>query len=217
MPNNTLSVHDCLAFGWRTFKSRPWFFVGTFLLYAVAQIALSIVQKAMPGILSFLLSLIVSTLLYIGLITIYLKAHADPMSPRFSDFWRPAPFWNYLGASILLGIIVVVGLILVVVPGIIAALAFALTGYLVVDKGMNPIAALKESAKLTKGNRWKLFLLGLAVLGLSLLGMIPLFLGLLVVGPVSMLAGIHAYRALEHPVMAAAPMPVAEPVSAPAA
>lgn len=193
----TLSVKDCLSFGWRTFKTRPWFFVGTFLIYALVQILLSMVQKDMPGIVSFLLSLIVSTLLYIGLITIYLKAHTSVTAPRFSDFWRPAPFWRYLGSSLLLAIIVIVGLILLIVPGIYAALAFAFIGYLVVDKGLNPIAALKESARLTKGNRFKLFLLGLAVLGLSILGMIPLFLGLLVVGPVSMLAGVHAYRTLE--------------------
>ncbi len=211
---NTLSVKSCLSFGWNTFKSRPWFFVGTFVIYALAQILLSSVQKSMPGIVSFLLSLIVSTLLYIGLITIYLKAHTSAMAPQYKDFWRPAPFWRYLGASVLLGLIVVVGVILLVVPGIYAALAFAFTGYLVVDKGMNPIAALKESARLTKGNRWKLLLLGLAILGLTILGMIPLFLGLLVIGPVSMLAGIHAYRTLEQAQGAA---PVAPAIASPEA
>ncbi len=206
--NSTLSVKECLSFGWRTFKARPWFFVGTFVIYMVIQIALSSVQKSLPGFVSFLLSLIVSSLLYIGLISIYLKAHADVMAPQFSDFWKPAPFWRYLGASILLAIIVLVGLVLLIVPGIILALALSFTGYLVVEKGLNPIAALKESMRLTKGNRWKLFLLGLAIFVLTVIGMIPLFLGLLVIGPVSMLAGVHAYRSLERPV-APAPVPAA--------
>ena len=210
---STLSVKECLSFGWRTFKARPWFFVGTFLIYAVIQGIMSSIQQNMPGLVSFLLSLIVSTLLYIGLITIYLKAHADAKAPQYADFWHPGTFWKYLGASLLLAVIVIVGLILLIVPGIIAALALSFTGYLVVDKGMNPIAALKESARLTKGNRWKLFLLGLAIFGLSILGMIPLFLGLLIVGPVSMLAGVHAYRMLEHPA-SVAPVAVETPVAA---
>lgn len=194
---NTLSVKESLAFGWNTFKARPWFFVGTFALYAVIQIMLSVVQNYLPGFVSFLLSMIASTLLYIGLITIYLKAHADPKSPEFSDFWRPELFWRYLAASIILAVIVMVGFILLIVPGIFLALAFAFTGYLVVDKGMNPVAALKESARITKGNRWKLLLLGVVLIVLTFLGALPFFLGLLVIGPISMLAGIHAYRVLE--------------------
>lgn len=207
MTSNTLSVKESLLFGWRTFKTRPWFFVGTFLLYAVVQIILSSIQSAMqhpapygeaPDLPSFLLSLIVSTLLYTGLITIYLKAHDNPASPTYADYWRPQPFLRYLGASLLLGVIIIIGCFLLIVPGVIAAVAFSFTGYLVIDRGLNPIAALKESARITKGNRWKLFLLGLAILGLSILAVIPFLLGLLVMGPVSMLAGVHAYRTLEH-------------------
>ena len=211
---NTLSIKECLLFGWNTFKQRPWFFVGTFALYAVLQIVLSMLQKVLPGFVSFLLSMIVSTLLYIGLITIYLKAHADPKSPQYADFWRPSLFWRYLGASLLLAVIVIVGLVLLIVPGVILALMLAFTGYLVVDKGMDPIAAMKESARLTKGNRVKLLLLGITLLVLSILGAIPLFLGLLVVGPISMLAGVHAYRTLEKTAAVHSSTP-ATPASAP--
>ena len=208
---NTLSVKECLSFGWKTFKARPWFFVGTFAFYAAIQIVLSYLQKILPGFVSFLLSMISSTLLYIGLITIYLKAYADPKSPQFSDFWRPELFWRYLAASLLLAVIVIVGLILLIVPGVFLALAFAFTGYLVVDKGMNPVAALKESARITKGSRLKLLLLGVILVILTILGALPLFLGLLVIGPVSMLAGIHAYRVLEKAAGTEAPVVEATP------
>lgn len=202
---NTFLVKDCLLFGWKTFTKRPWFFVGTFAFYALIQVFLSVVQEQLPGIVSFLLSMIASTLLYIGLITIYLKAYVDPASPRFSDFWRPALFWKYLAASILLAVIVLGGLVLLIIPGIFFALALAFTGYLVVDKGMGPVAALKESAHLTKGYRWKLLQLGIVLVILTILGALPLFLGLLVIGPVSMLAGVYAYETLKK-----APAPIVE-------
>lgn len=197
MTTYKLPVRECIKFGWNKFKERPWFFVGTFIIYMLVQILLSMVQKGMPGLLSFVISTVVSTFLYLGLISIYLKAHDDVQAPRYADYWHPASFWKYLGASILLGIIVIIGTILLIVPGVIAAIAFSFTGYLIVDKQLNPIAALKESARLTKGNRYKFFLLALAFFGLAILGAIPLFLGLLVVAPVSMLAGVHAYRLLE--------------------
>lgn len=204
------TIKECLSFGWTTFKKRPGFFVGTFLVYALVQIALSIVQNEVPGIVSFLLSMIASTLLYIGLITVYLKAYVDPMAPTLQELWRPGPFWRYLFGSLLIAGIVIGGLILLIIPGVFFAVAFAFTGYLIIDKDMQPVRALKESARLTKGHRWKLFQLGLVLILISLIGALPLFLGLLVAGPVSMLAGIHAYRLLEK--AAGEVKPVSEPV-----
>lgn len=202
-------------FGWETFKKRPWFFVGTFGVYAAIQILISLIQKVSPDFVSFLLSLIVSTLLYIGLITIYLKAEADVHAPQFSDFWRPALFWRYLAGSILVAVIVLVGLVLLIVPGIFFMLALAFTGFLIVDKRMNPVAALKESARLTKGNRLKLLLLSVILLVITIIGAIPLFLGLLVAGPVAMLATAHAYRTLEKNAGTAPVAVVAEESSTP--
>lgn len=207
--NNTLSIKECLGKGWALFKSRPWFFIGTFVLYAVVQIVLSSLQEGMPGFLSFIVSVVVSTFLGIGLINVYLKAYENPASARFSDFWLPKPFWNYLGTSILLLIIVVVGLVLLIVPGVIAALALSFACYLVVDRGLAPVAALKESARITKGNRWKLLLLGIVLALLSIVGFIALVVGILVVAPISLLAAIHAYRTLSHVVAEVVPAPTA--------
>jgi uncharacterized membrane protein len=87
-----------------------------------------------------------------------------------------------------------------------------MAGFLVIEKNMKPIEALKESARMTKGSRWKLFLLGLALTGLTILGMIPLMLGLFIAAPLSMLALVHAYRTLSGGAM----MPVVEKVETPA-
>ncbi len=196
MEKTTLIVTDCIKFGWNAFKQRPWFFVGTVLIYAIIQFAVGMIQETMPGILSFVISIIVSTFLYTGLVGVYLKAHDNVSAPTLKDLWNPKPFLNYLILSVLLMVIILIGLVLLIIPGIIAALMFSFSGFLVVDKGMNPIAALKESYRLVKGHLGKLALLGLAIFGLAVLGIIPLLLGLLVVAPVAMFATIHAYRTL---------------------
>jgi uncharacterized membrane protein len=195
---STLSVKECFSFGWNTFKKRPWFFVGVIVLLFVIQSVIGALQNALPGFLGFLLSLITSTLLYAGMLNLFLKAHEDVASAHYQDLWHPKPFLNYLGLSILLMLIVGVGLILLIIPGIILALMFFAAGYLVIDRHLTPINALKESARITKGNLWKLFFFFLASAGLSILGMLPLFLGLLVVAPVIALASVHAYRTLAH-------------------
>jgi len=193
-----LSVKECLSFGWTTFKKRAWFFVGVAVLLFVIQSVISAIQNAVPDVLGFVVSLVGSTLLYAGIMNFFLKAHEDVTSVHYKDLWHPKPFLNYLGLSILLMIIVGIGLVLLIIPGVILSLMFFAAGYLVVDRGMTPIKALKESMRITKGNLLKLLLFGFTVLVLSIIGMLPLFLGLLVVVPVAGLAGVHAYRTLAH-------------------
>lgn len=191
-----LTVKECLSYGWRTFLARPWFFAGTVLLIMVIQGLSSALQKGSPGLVAFIISIIVSTLLYSGLINLYVKAHDDVRGARFSDLWNPKPFWRYLAVSVLVSAIVFVGFILLIVPGIIAGLAVSLSGYLVVDKSRMPIKALKESLALTRGKRWKLLLIDLSFAGIIILGFIPLLLGTFIAVPVVMLAAAHAYRIL---------------------
>ena len=76
-------------------------------------------------------------------------------------------FNNYLRTiltSIIMGIIVVIGFCLLIVPGIIALLALSLVMYLLADDRFNDLSAMeiiKKSAELTKGHKMELFLLGL--------------------------------------------------------
>lgn len=196
MPAIKLSVGECLKKGWETFKSRPWFFVGVTLIMVLVQVFGGWAQEAFRGPIGFIISLIVSTLLYAGILNLFLIAHDDASKASYKDLWNPKPFVNYLLVSLLLVVVISVGILLLVVPGIFAMLVFFFAGYVVIDKGMGPIKALKESARLTKGNRFNILLLFLAMLGLTILGMIPFFLGLFVVAPVVAVASVHAYRTL---------------------
>jgi len=74
---------------------------------------------------------------------------------------------NYIIASILYGLMVIVGLIFLIVPGIYLAIKHQFYTYLIVDKGMGPIEAIKESGRITKGALWNL--LGFVII-VTLLG-----------------------------------------------
>lgn len=66
-------------------------------------------------------------------------------------------------AAILVGLVVAVGYLLCVVPGVIFSLWFALTAPAIVLEGIGPIAGMKRSKDLAKGNLGKIFLVLLVV------------------------------------------------------
>lgn len=209
---NKLSVSECISFGWQTFKKRPWFLIGALVGMSVATMILSSIPDAIDpqgaSSLAFGLSLVFALLsiaIEILLVRLTLKSHDSIETVSYRDALPAKPFWKYIGSQIVVGIAVLIGLVLLIVPGIIAALAFFMTQYLVVERKLWPIEAMKESARITKGNRWNLLLLMLACLGINIVGLLALVVGLLVTIPVSMLALAHAYRTLEHKANEVAP------------
>jgi len=198
---NTFSTGAALRFGWETFKKRSWFLVGATLLALVLMWVTGAVQDGHKGydalgLLAFLASLGLSTLVDMGLTSFTLRAHDDITKVSLHDLWHPRSFWSFLAAAILVGLAVVFGLILFIIPGVILMLMFAFVKFLVIDRDLGPIEAMKESAHITHGHRFELLLLFLAIIGLNVFGAILLIVGLLVTIPVSMLSLAYTYRTL---------------------
>lgn len=206
---NTFSTGEAIRFGWRTFKSRPWLYIGASIVVALASwlgglIAGMFVAEGVGALLAFAINITVGMLIGMGEAAFFLKAHAEPAGVQIADLWHPRPFWKYVGVSVLTTLAIGLGLILLVVPGIIVALMVMFSCYLVIDRQLGPIEAMKESRRITKGHLMELFLLALALIGINILGFIALFVGLLVSIPVSMLAFVYAYRSLSRMTPAAA-------------
>ncbi|HZS01083.1 MAG TPA: DUF975 family protein [Chloroflexota bacterium] len=197
----SFSMGEALSFGWEVTKAHFLFLVGVVVLagligglpQAFAEQTRSAALSCVLGIASFVLNTIVG----MGLTNIALKL-ADRQAPELADLFAPAPlFLNYLLAEILYSLMVGIGLVFFIVPGIILGVIFAFYGYVIVDRGAGPIEALGRSAELTKGVRMDLFLFGLLIIGINILGALALGIGLLVSVPVSMVAGAHVYRRLD--------------------
>jgi len=209
----TFSIGECIRFGWETFKKRPGILIGAIVLTTLIPSIPGILvpsPEVMPGVpppppttallvatlVATLTSLVLGIFAAIGMTTLALRAHDDIASVKIGDLWNPQPFWRYLGAQFLVAIIIFVGLLLLVVPGIIAALGLLFVTFVVIDRGAGPINALKESWRITNGNKWQLFLFGLVLIGLNLLGLLALVIGILVTAPITWIAATHAYRTL---------------------
>lgn len=215
-----LSIKECVRFGWETFKKRPGIFIIAILVVIAVQFVVGILQGALEStdaglasLLSFAISMIVGALVSMGLYAFTLKAHDNVAEASVRDLWHPKPFVPFLATYILLSIVLTIGFILLIVPGIILGIIFGFALYLVIDRNAGIIESFKESARITKGNRWNLFLLGLVFIGINIVGALALLVGLLVSIPVTMLAMTHAYRKLASEASAPAVVVDVEPVA----
>ena len=105
-------------------------------------------------------------------------------------------YWNAVLASLLVTVIVVIGFILIIVPGFIFLCKLAFTPYLVVDRKMEVIEAVKASWKMTNGHGWKVFLIGLLGILIGIAGLICLGVGIIIAGMWIMLALASLYHAV---------------------
>lgn len=215
MTGQFFSVKEALAVGWQTTKKHFWFFVILLLTVGLINAAPSLLDQFFPGagpalmISSKFVLWVLSTVAGMGLIRISLKlsrSEAAEFADLFSCF---SLIFKYFLASLLYGLIVLGGLILLVVPGLIWAVTFQYYSYFVIDQELGPGEALRKSAAITQGARWDLFKLDFIIMLLYVIGTIPLMLGLFVTIPVSMLALAHVYRELlaRHETMQLPPQP----------
>ncbi len=214
----TLSIKETLRFGWKTFKSRPWFFAGTTLAiivaYEVVRAVINLVGGAVTEsnpVIGFIVIVAASVAFYslysMCVMWFNLVAHDHPQTVSFKDLWHPQPFVSYLVVYLLVTAAVLGGLILLIIPGIIASIMFLFSQYIILEKDLKPVDAMKESMRITKGRRWKLLGLLVVYTLLNIAGAIALLVGLLVTIPVTMLGLAHAYRTLSDTAEKAEPTP----------
>jgi uncharacterized membrane protein len=200
------SSKDCIRFGWEAFKSRPGFYIGASFLILLAYLVSGAIsggldyavtgnfeEQSLPGTL---VNLVIGTLISMGATAFYLNAHDHPETAGYSSLWHPSPFWSYFIANLLVGLLVAVGFILLIVPGIIAMMMFMFSSFAVIDREKGPIESMAVSKLITKGHRWKLLGFTLLLVLINIAGLLALVIGLLVTIPVSTLAFAHAYRVL---------------------
>ena len=74
-------------------------------------------------------------------------------------------FLPILVVTLLVGIFVGAGMILLVIPGIIVALMLSMCNYLLADGRTDMWQIIKDSASMMKGHKWEYFVFGLSFIG----------------------------------------------------
>ena len=103
-----------------------------------------------------------------------------------------------LGATILFGLMMFCGLLLLIVPGVYIALRYGQYMVAIVDRDMGIMESLSYSSSLTTNNRLNLLLLYLLAMAIVIAGMLACGVGLIFAGPVVWLMYLVAYRWMQY-------------------
>jgi len=157
------------------------------ILVAVAQIPMGLfnigeVVGLSPALVLFQMFAMAYGLFILGPINygvdyIFLKAMR---SEKFDIKEVFAAFQNYLNvilANLLTTAIILAGIFLLIIPGIIFACKLAFVPYLVMDKKLDPVEAVKTSWAMTRGHAWTIFFMGFVSIFIIIGGLILLFIG----------------------------------------
>ncbi len=130
MGMNTFSIGESFTFAWQTFMKRAWFFVGATVVLIIVNILVSEFTKLFDTgpltIVAGIVNIVAGALIGIGATAFFLKAHDHAESVVIKDLWHPEHIWNYLGTSIISGLIAMI----LFVPFIVLLFARAGTAFL---------------------------------------------------------------------------------------
>ncbi|MEN4447611.1 hypothetical protein [Mycobacterium sp. SM3041] len=146
-------------------------------------------------VLGYLVLLVVAAAIssaqYVGLLGI-----ADGQPTTIGSFFKP----RYIGPMILLtlivGVLVAIGYVLCVIPGLIVALFAIFAHAVLVDRGLSPIDSLKASIEIVKANVGQVILVWLVAGLIGIAGALACGVGVLVSAPLASLMLVYTYRRL---------------------
>lgn len=196
------SKKEAISLGFELAKKNIIFFIGIFVIVVVismvsgaVQVAAALDKQPFAYIILNVVMFIVNSIIAMGLIKVTLEL-IDKKKPKFSDLFYVKPLVNFILGSLIRGVITFIGFILFIIPGIIFSIRLQYVTYLIVDKNLSPVEAVKKSWNMTKGNTWNLFFLGILLFLVNILGVILLLVGLFITVPLTMLATAFVYRKL---------------------
>ena len=142
---------------------------------------LILIGATLIPILGTPLSFILSGPLMIGAAYVALKIYKnDGAETNDLFFGFNHLFGNSIIAYLLMNVLIIVRLLLLIVPGIIAVLAYSQTFFILAENpSMDPYEAILKSKKMMQGFKWKYFQIGLILFGLGLLCLLTCGIGFL--------------------------------------
>ncbi len=187
----TPTANSAYHFGWRTMKK---YFLDLFLIVLIVGVVLIPVgminsldgHNTPGGVLLRIFAVAYWFILFapidFGASWIFLKATRGEkfeVKDMFAVFEGESSFLNVVLANLLQSAIIGIGLALFLVPGIIFACRLAFVRYLVVDRGMDAVTAVKESWRLTQGHGGEIFVMGLLCFPILVVGLVCLGVGVI--------------------------------------
>lgn len=181
--------------------------VGVSFIYLVITVALN----AIP-MLGWIAGILIAGPLFLG-VTIFFLALARGENVKTSQLFEGfSYFTDALLTYLLMCLFIFLWLLLLIIPGIVAAFSYSMAFYIMADnKDINGLDAIKKSKTMMYGNKWKLFCLGCRFIGWTLLCILTLGIGFLWLMPYASTSIAKFYddiRAVQEITREAGPQPI---------
>jgi hypothetical protein len=99
---------------------------------------------------------LIAEILYAGLLDYTVGPALDGRAPpSVRSILLHLPYWRLLAAELLASMVIILGFLLLFLPGVVALTLLSVTGPVVILEGRRPFAALRRSAHLIR-SRWRL-------------------------------------------------------------
>lgn len=129
----------------------------------IAELISSIVSLAVAGLLGF------------GTVSFFLKISRNETVTYKELFSKINMCFSYLAISLLVGLFTALWSLLLVIPGIIAAINYSLVYFVKLDNPeLGALEVLRKSKEMMNGHKWDFFVLILSFLGWAILGIFTL-------------------------------------------
>lgn len=206
------NIGDLLSESWSKVKGTKGIIIGGFLVFYVVLLAATFILGGVVGIFGalsdsnalmfigeILISLLASALAYpfmAGINMVGIRRAADQplnFNEIFSHFGRTVPL---IITAVVMMLLIYLGMILLLIPGIYLGVAYLLAVPLVVERGLSPWQALEASRKAITQHWFKVFGLFIVLGLIVMVSAIPLGIGLVWSIPLMVVAMGVLYRTI---------------------
>lgn len=194
----SFTLGEAFTEGWKLTKPNIWkiwkftaLIFGVGIVFGVIGALMGGVGESLMSLVSYVFSLAI-TMGYLRVMLMIMEGKPVKMADLF--WFEGKVIWAYFAGSIIYFLIVMGGLFLLIIPGIIWALMFGQYYYVIADKKLGPIDALKYSQVIMRGNKWQYFLLGAVVGFMNMMAVLLFLIPLIVTIPLSTMIMVWVYR-----------------------
>jgi hypothetical protein len=182
------TVNGSYGHGWDTMKR---FFLELFILVIIlgaAAIPMGIVNNptgfhsagtAFLKLFGFAYLVLLYAAIRYGVLYGFVRG-ARGETPEVNDIFKVTDnYMNVVLSGLVTTVIIGIGFMALLIPGIYFACRLVFVPYLVVERKMEVVPALRESWDISKGKAWTIFLMGLTAIPIALLGLLMCGVGIL--------------------------------------
>jgi hypothetical protein len=187
----SVDVASCITRGWALVRDNPGLTIGGTLLIVLVSVGIGMIPVI--GLVSFFINpVLVGGLMYT--FTRRIRGEVPSVGDAFCGF--SLAFLQLGLAGLVSTLLICVGLLLCVLPGIYLAVAYTFALPLVLDKKYDFWTAMEVSRQVANKQWWTLFGLLIVVFLINVIGILACLVGWIVAAPISIAAIMYAYEDL---------------------